>query len=71
MTGNQYQTMIDKLGLSQLAAARLLRVDGRTSRKWANNERPVPDWVPTFLDYLWATRHTPAFQRLMKTSGVN
>jgi DNA-binding transcriptional regulator YiaG len=34
MTAKQFQAAIDKLGLSQQGAARLLRRDVRTARKW-------------------------------------
>lgn len=34
MTGAQYQTAIDALGLSQLAAARFLKIGDRTSRRY-------------------------------------
>ena len=42
--------------LSQLAAARLLGVDGRTSRRWISGERAVPEPAARFLQYLIATR---------------
>lgn len=37
LTANQYRAALKKLGLSQRGAARLLGVDERTSRKWAEN----------------------------------
>lgn len=58
MTPDQYRATIDKLGLSQVAAARLLGVDERTSRRWANGERDVPAPAVRFLQYLIATRKT-------------
>jgi DNA-binding transcriptional regulator YiaG len=58
MTPDQYRAAIEKLGLSQVAAARLLGVDGRTSRRWANGERDVPAPAVRFLRYLIATGKT-------------
>lgn len=60
MTPDEYRETIDKLGLSQVAAARLLGVDGRTSRRWANGERDIPAPAVRFLQYLIATRKTGA-----------
>lgn len=37
MTPNQYRAAIKKLGLSQLAAGRLLDIGARTSRRWATD----------------------------------
>lgn len=58
MTPDDYREAIEKLGLSQIAAARLLGVDERTSRRWANGERDVPAPAARFLRYLIATRKT-------------
>ena len=55
MTADEYRNAIDHLGLSQIAAARLLGVDERTSRRWANGERDVPPPAQRFLRYLIAT----------------
>ena len=35
MTANQYRAALDRLKLSQVGAARLLRVNEATSRRWA------------------------------------
>lgn len=35
MTANQFRAALDKLGLSQLAAARLFKVSEKTARNWA------------------------------------
>lgn len=56
MNADQYRNAIEKLGLSQVAAARLLGVDARTSRRWANGERDIPAPAVRFLQYLIATR---------------
>jgi DNA-binding transcriptional regulator YiaG len=58
MTPNQYRAAIETLGLSQVAAAKLLGVDARTSRRWASGERDVPPPAERFLRYLIATGKT-------------
>ena len=58
MTADEYSEAIEALGLSQLAAARLLGVDGRTSRRWISGERDVPEPAARFLRYLIATKKT-------------
>jgi DNA-binding transcriptional regulator YiaG len=58
MTADQYRHIIVRLGLSQIAAARLLGVDERTSRRWANDERDIPAPAVRFLQYLIATKKT-------------
>lgn len=37
MTANQFRTLLGRLELSQLGAARLLRVGDRTARRWAES----------------------------------
>lgn len=54
MTPDEYREAIDKLGLTQSSAARMLGVDERTSRRWANGERDVPPPVQRFLRFLIA-----------------
>jgi len=56
MTADEYREAIARLDLSQVAAARLLGVDDRTSRRWATGERDVPPPASRFLQYLIATR---------------
>lgn len=58
MTPDEYRDAIARLDLSQVAAARLLGVDERTSRRWATGEREVPPPAVRFLRYLIATRKT-------------
>jgi len=58
VTPDEYRAAIDKLGLSQVAAARLLGVDERTSRRWANGERDMPAPAVRFLRYLIAIGKT-------------
>ncbi len=61
MTADEYRTAIEALGLSQIAAARLLGVDARTSRRWVRGERDIPEPAARFLRYLIATRKTGAY----------
>jgi DNA-binding transcriptional regulator YiaG len=56
VTPGDYRNAIEKLGLSQVAAAKLLGVDARTSRRWAIGERDVPAPAARFLQYLIVTR---------------
>ena len=58
MSPDEYRETIEKLGLSQIAAARLLGVDARTSRRWASGERDIPPPAVRFLRYLIATNKT-------------
>jgi DNA-binding transcriptional regulator YiaG len=58
MTSDEYRETIERLGLSQIAAARLLGVDARTSRRWASGERDIPPPAARFLRYLVATNRT-------------
>jgi DNA-binding transcriptional regulator YiaG len=69
MTPEQYRAAIEQLGLSQVAAAKLLGVDERTSRRWANGERDVPPPAARFLRYLIATGKTgERAMRVLETS---
>jgi DNA-binding transcriptional regulator YiaG len=56
MTPDEYRQAIERLGLSQVAAARLLGVDARTSRRWASGERDVPPPAVRFLRSLLPQR---------------
>jgi DNA-binding transcriptional regulator YiaG len=58
VTADEFRSAIEKLELSQIAAARLLGVDARTSRRWASGERDVPPPAVRFLRYLIATKKT-------------
>lgn len=69
MTPDEYRTAIEALGLSQIAAARLLGVDPRTSRKWACGERDIPEPAARFLRYLIATGRSG--EHAMRKLGLN
>jgi DNA-binding transcriptional regulator YiaG len=55
VTPDEYRAALESLDLSQVGAARLLGVDERTSRRWANGERDIPPPAQRFLRYLIAT----------------
>lgn len=45
MTAAQLRAVLDRLGLSQSEASRLLGIDPRTMRRWVLDEQPVPSPV--------------------------
>ncbi len=49
MTPQEYSDAIARLGLSQVAAGKLLVCNPRTSRRWALGEHPVPRSVAILL----------------------
>ncbi|QUS39591.1 hypothetical protein RPMA_12645 [Tardiphaga alba] len=69
MTPDEYREAIEKLGLSQVAAGRLLGVDERTSRRWAIGERDVPPPAQRFLRYLIATGKTGEYAMKKLATG--
>jgi len=68
MTLDEYREAIEGLGLSQIAAARLLGVDARTSRRWAPGERDIPPPAVRFLRYLIATKKSG--EQAIRGAGV-
>jgi DNA-binding transcriptional regulator YiaG len=52
VTSAQFRATLDRLEFNQLEAARLLRVDGRTVRRWIAGDREVPGPVIAFLELL-------------------
>lgn len=54
MTAKQFQNAIDRLGLSQVGAARLLGADPRTARRWALGERSIPEPIAILLRLMLA-----------------
>jgi hypothetical protein len=62
LTPQEYRTALDRLALSQRAAARFFGVDERTSRAWADTRGKggPPEAVAMWLRYMLATGMTPA-----------
>lgn len=58
MTAKQFQTAIDRLGLSQVAAAKMVGADPRTARKWASGANRVPECVAILLRLMLAGKIT-------------
>ncbi|TWA89592.1 hypothetical protein FBZ96_11960 [Bradyrhizobium stylosanthis] len=58
MTPKQFQAAIDRLGLSQVGAARLVGADPRTARRWVAGERSVPEPVAIILRLMLAGKIT-------------
>jgi transcriptional regulator with XRE-family HTH domain len=58
VTANQFRTALDRLGLSQLGAARLFNANDRTVRRWAIGERGVPPTVAILLKLMIAGKVT-------------
>jgi DNA-binding transcriptional regulator YiaG len=58
VTANQFRSALDRLGLSQLGAARLFDANDRTVRRWAIGERSVPVGVAMMLRLLLAGKIT-------------
>jgi hypothetical protein len=58
MTAKQFQAAIDRLGLSQVGAARLVGADPRTARRWSAGERTVPEPVAIILRLMLAGKIT-------------
>ena len=54
MTVKQFQAAIDRLGLSQVGAAKLFGADPRTARRWALGERSIPESVAILLRLMLA-----------------
>lgn len=52
MDAAEYRAALRCLGITQTEAARLLGVDVRTSQKWANGERNVPQPAVLLLTYM-------------------
>jgi len=58
MTPKQFQAAIDRLGLSQVGAARLVGADPRTSRRWVAGDRSIPEPVAIILRLMIAGKIT-------------
>lgn len=55
MSREEYRSALDKLSLTQEEVGRLLSVAGRTARRWASGEIPVPGPVEMHIR-LWLER---------------
>jgi hypothetical protein len=60
MTAHQFRAALRRLGLSQVGAARLLRVDGRTAQRWALGERSIPASAAIIVNLMIAGKITAA-----------
>jgi hypothetical protein len=58
MTSAQFNTALRRLDLTQAGAARLLGVDGRTTRYWAAGDRAIPESIAILLRLLVAGKIT-------------
>lgn len=58
MTAKQFQSAINRLGLSQVGAARLFGSDPRTARRWALGERSIPEPIAILLRLMLAGKIT-------------
>jgi hypothetical protein len=55
VTGDEYGEVIDRLGLSKTGAAKFLRVDETTSRRWSKDQHPIP--IPVVMLLRTMVRH--------------
>jgi hypothetical protein len=68
VTAKQFQAAIDRLGLSQVGAAKLLGSDPRTARRWALGERSVPEPVAIILRLMLAGKIATADVEAVRAS---
>jgi DNA-binding transcriptional regulator YiaG len=59
MSEAEFNRLLDELGLSQMAAARLLGVNARTIRRWAAGEADVLATAARFLRFLVRAKISP------------
>lgn len=60
MTPTQFRKALERLGLSQVAAARFLGIGDRTSRRWASGDVEVPRAVAILLRLMISHSISPA-----------
>jgi transcriptional regulator with XRE-family HTH domain len=60
MTATQFREALERLGLSQIGAARLFGADARTARRWALGEVGVPPTVAILLRLMLRGKVTAA-----------
>jgi DNA-binding transcriptional regulator YiaG len=65
MSPADFNRILEKLDLSQVAAARLLDVNERTVRRWATGDSPVLPTVARFLRFLARAKISPV--KVMET----
>lgn len=58
MTHTEFRGALDRLGLSQIRAAKLFGVTDRASRSWALGENKIPQSVAILLRLLTAGKIT-------------
>jgi DNA-binding transcriptional regulator YiaG len=59
LSSAEYRDALDRLGLNQPQAARLLGQNGRTARRWALGEQPVSPLASKVLRYMLANSVKP------------
>lgn len=59
MNSKRYRTVIEAIGLSQVAAAKFVGVAPRSSRRWAAGDAPIPDDVAVLLSIMAKHQITP------------
>ena len=59
MTPKQYAEIIERLGLSQRGAGKLLGVDERTSRKWIAGDARIPESAAKLLRLMVKLKLSP------------
>ena len=52
MTGPDYLSALDTIGLDHLTVARFLQIAPSTSRRWAHGQREIPYSVALLLRYM-------------------
>jgi hypothetical protein len=60
VTRGDYTDALERLGLSHANAAKLLGVDSRTSRRYADGTRPIPRTVENLLKIVSGKNIKPA-----------
>ena len=59
MTVKEFRAILERLGLTQVAAGRLLGYDERTVRRWAGGERSIPMGIVIVLRLLLTGKVRP------------
>jgi DNA-binding transcriptional regulator YiaG len=61
MSPEEFAEVLDQLGLSQSAVARLMGVNDRTARRWGKGTSPIQPPVARFLRFLDRAQISPVF----------